>query len=99
MLVADNPLPAVHGRVCYHPCETACNRTQLDSAVSIHAVERFLGDLAIEQGWQFDARSRAHAASGCWWSAPARPGFPPPTTSRGSGTRSRSATPARCRAA
>ena len=44
-LMADNPLPAVHGRVCYHPCEDSCNRRQLDSAVSIHAVERFLGDL------------------------------------------------------
>ena len=52
-LVAENPLPAVHGRVCYHPCETACNRGQLDAAVSIHAVERFLGDLAAKEGWAF----------------------------------------------
>jgi NADPH-dependent glutamate synthase beta subunit-like oxidoreductase len=52
-LVADNPLPAIHGRVCYHPCETACNRANLDSAVSIHAVERFLGDLALDHGWRF----------------------------------------------
>ena len=51
-LVRDNPLPAVHGRVCYHPCETHCNRAALDSAVSIHAVERFLGDLATQEGWQ-----------------------------------------------
>jgi NADPH-dependent glutamate synthase beta subunit-like oxidoreductase/Pyruvate/2-oxoacid:ferredoxin oxidoreductase delta subunit len=51
-LVEDNPFPAVHGRVCYHPCETSCNRGDLDSAVSIHAVERFLGDLAAAQGWQ-----------------------------------------------
>ncbi len=50
-LVADNPLPAIHGRVCYHPCESGCNRAELDSAVSIHAVERFLGDLAVERGW------------------------------------------------
>ncbi|MFQ5566091.1 MAG: NAD(P)-binding protein [Paracoccaceae bacterium] len=52
-LVRDNPMPAVHGRVCYHPCEDACNRAHLDAPVSIHAVERFLGDLAIEQGWAF----------------------------------------------
>ncbi len=52
VLVRDNPLPAVHGRVCYHPCETSCNRKEVDSAVSIHAVERFLGDLAAVQGWQ-----------------------------------------------
>ncbi len=51
-LVEANPLPAVHGRVCYHPCETGCNRKELDSAVSIHAVERFLGDMASTQGWR-----------------------------------------------
>jgi len=51
-LVKDNPLPAVHGRVCYHPCEDSCNRKQLDSPVSIHAVERFLGDMAAAEGWQ-----------------------------------------------
>jgi formate dehydrogenase (NADP+) beta subunit len=50
-LMADNPLPATHGRVCYHPCETACNRQGLDAAVSIHAVERFLGDMATAEGW------------------------------------------------
>ncbi len=53
-LTEDNPLPAVHGRVCYHPCESACNRLELDSAVSIHGVERYLGDLAIERGWGFE---------------------------------------------
>jgi len=51
-LMEDNPMPAIHGRVCYHPCETACNRGQLDEAVSIHAVERFLGDQAIKEGWR-----------------------------------------------
>lgn len=45
-------MPAIHGRVCYHPCESACNRGHLDEAVSIHAVERFLGDQAIAQGWR-----------------------------------------------
>jgi NADPH-dependent glutamate synthase beta subunit-like oxidoreductase len=53
-LVRNNPLPSIHGRVCYHPCEDVCNRAITDSAVSIHAVERFLGDLALEKGWQFD---------------------------------------------
>lgn len=51
-LVEENPLPAIHGRVCYHPCESSCNRTQIDSPVSIHAVERFLGDKALEENWQ-----------------------------------------------
>jgi NADPH-dependent glutamate synthase beta subunit-like oxidoreductase len=53
-LVRNNPMPAIHGRVCYHPCEESCNRIHTDSSVSIHAVERFLGDLALEKGWQFD---------------------------------------------
>ncbi|MEO7131671.1 MAG: NAD(P)-binding protein [Dermatophilaceae bacterium] len=53
-LTQDNPFPAIHGRVCYHPCEVVCNRTELDGAVSIHGVERFLGDLGIERGWQFE---------------------------------------------
>jgi NADPH-dependent glutamate synthase beta subunit-like oxidoreductase len=50
-LLDDNPLPAIMGRACYHPCEGACNRAQLDEAVGIHAVERFLGDLAIRERW------------------------------------------------
>jgi 2-oxoacid:acceptor oxidoreductase delta subunit (pyruvate/2-ketoisovalerate family) len=53
VLTQDNPLPAVMGRVCYHPCETACNRAQIDSAVGINSVERFLGDEAIKQRWKF----------------------------------------------
>ena len=51
LLVQANPFPAIHGRVCYHPCESSCNRDRLDGSVSIHSVERFLGDLALEQGW------------------------------------------------
>jgi 2-oxoacid:acceptor oxidoreductase delta subunit (pyruvate/2-ketoisovalerate family) len=50
-IMEHNPLPAVMGRVCYHPCETACNRAELDEAVGINSVERFLGDEAIKQGW------------------------------------------------
>src|ERR1700728_146257 len=50
-ILHDNPFPAVHGRVCYHPCETSCNRGQLDSSVNIHSVERFLGDMAAQRKW------------------------------------------------
>ena len=53
-LTRDNPLPAVMGRVCYHACESVCNRARLDAAVGINAVERFLGDQALQQGWRFD---------------------------------------------
>jgi NADPH-dependent glutamate synthase beta subunit-like oxidoreductase len=41
------------GRACYHPCESVCNRKRLDTEVSIHSVERFIGDFAIEQKWDF----------------------------------------------
>jgi NADPH-dependent glutamate synthase beta subunit-like oxidoreductase len=53
-LMEENPFPAIMGRVCYHPCETACNRVQLDEAVGINSVEGFLGDQAIEHGWTVD---------------------------------------------
>ncbi len=56
-LIVDNPLPAIHGRVCYHPCENGCNRKDLDAAVGIHAVERFLGDLATTEGWTLPVAS------------------------------------------
>ena len=61
IIVRDNPLPAVHGRVCYHPCEDACNRKDIDAAVSVHAVERFIGDMAIAHGWRV---GREHPSSG-----------------------------------
>jgi 2-oxoacid:acceptor oxidoreductase delta subunit (pyruvate/2-ketoisovalerate family) len=54
LLALDNPMPAVMGRVCYHPCEESCNRAKLDAAVGINSVERFLGDEAIRCGWKFD---------------------------------------------
>jgi len=57
-LTEDNPLPAVMGRVCYHPCEGACNRGQVDEAVGINSVERFLGDEALKRGWQFRATAK-----------------------------------------
>jgi len=53
-IMEENPFPAVMGRVCYHPCESVCNRAQLDEAVGINSVERFLGDLAIERGWRVE---------------------------------------------
>ncbi len=49
-----NPLPAIMGRICYHPCESECNRATLDEKVGINSVERFLGDLALTKGWAFE---------------------------------------------
>ena len=74
------------GRVCYHPCETSCNRGELDEAVGIHSVERFIGDEAIQQGWSFDPPAD-QPASACWSSAPGPPGSPPRTTCAASATR------------
>jgi NADPH-dependent glutamate synthase beta subunit-like oxidoreductase len=51
-IMEDNPFPAIMGRVCYHPCETSCNRGQLDESVGINSVEQFLGDEAIDKGWK-----------------------------------------------
>jgi NADPH-dependent glutamate synthase beta subunit-like oxidoreductase len=58
-LTESNPMPAIMGRVCYHPCESVCNRAVLDSVVGINSVERFLGDLAISKGWRFAAPAAA----------------------------------------
>ena len=95
-IMEDNPFPAVMGRVCYHPCESACNRAQLDEAVGINAVERYIGDQAIAQGWRVDVL--APRGSRSWSSGQGRPGSPPPTTSPASGTRSPSSMPGRSRA-
>lgn len=51
-LMEDNPFPAIMGRVCVKACETGCNRNHIDNTVNIHAVERFIGDKAIEENWQ-----------------------------------------------
>jgi len=50
-IMRNNPFPAINGRICYHPCENACNRGQIDNAVNIHCTERFLGDLALQEKW------------------------------------------------
>lgn len=50
----NNPMPAVHGRVCYHPCEANCNRQKLDETMNINAIERFLGDMGIAENWQIE---------------------------------------------
>jgi NADPH-dependent glutamate synthase beta subunit-like oxidoreductase len=50
-IMEENPFPAIMGRVCYHTCEGACNRGQMDLPVGINSVERFLGDQALKHGW------------------------------------------------
>ena len=50
LIVQENPFPGVCGRVCPHPCESQCNRTELGGAIAIHVQERFLADWAYEKG-------------------------------------------------
>jgi len=50
VIVDVNPFPSCLGRICPHPCEQHCNRNELDEPLAINAMERFLGDYAIEQG-------------------------------------------------
>src|SRR5919204_133141 len=47
LIKEDMPFPSVTGRVCYHPCEQACNRGNYDEAISIRAVEPFLRDIGM----------------------------------------------------
>ncbi len=57
-LMKNNPLPAIMGRACYHPCQDSCNRAKLDSTVNIHAVERFLGRPGHPRGVAGGGRGR-----------------------------------------
>ena len=43
-----SPFPSICGRVCHHPCESDCNRDQIDESVGIHSIERFLADLDLK---------------------------------------------------
>ena len=54
-LLWENPFPSITGRVCHHPCEASCNRTHYDVAVSIHQLERFLGDYGLQRNKQVRA--------------------------------------------
>jgi NADPH-dependent glutamate synthase beta subunit-like oxidoreductase/Pyruvate/2-oxoacid:ferredoxin oxidoreductase delta subunit len=49
LLTDANPLPAVCGRVCYHPCQSQCNRHSFDTEIQVRLLEKYIGDWAIEQ--------------------------------------------------
>jgi NADPH-dependent glutamate synthase beta subunit-like oxidoreductase len=53
-LTENNPFPAIVGRVCHHPCESGCNRGGYDAPLAICALERYLGDLALAEGWRHE---------------------------------------------
>jgi NADPH-dependent glutamate synthase beta subunit-like oxidoreductase len=48
-----SPFPSICGRVCPHPCESACNRDQIDEPLAIHSIERFLADLDLNAGKRY----------------------------------------------
>jgi len=52
ILLNFNPLPAITGRVCPHFCEGECNRGELDEAISIRSIERFIGDYILDNAAQ-----------------------------------------------
>jgi NADPH-dependent glutamate synthase beta subunit-like oxidoreductase len=54
VLTRHNPFPAIAGRICHHPCETACNRGAYDESVSICKLERAVGDMALDAGWNYE---------------------------------------------
>jgi len=61
VLVRHNPFPAITGRVCHHPCESVCNRAGYDEALAICRMERYVGERALAQGWQFAPPPRERA--------------------------------------
>lgn len=44
LILQENPLPGVCGRVCYHPCQVNCNRLHFDKAVEVRGLERSIAD-------------------------------------------------------
>lgn len=54
LIMQENPFPAVCGRICNHPCEPRCRRTQIDEALAIRDIKRFVADYAF-------AQNKAHA--------------------------------------
>jgi NADPH-dependent glutamate synthase beta subunit-like oxidoreductase/ferredoxin len=54
VLTRHNPFPAIAGRICHHPCESACNRGAYDESVAICKLERAVGDMALQHGWTYE---------------------------------------------
>jgi NADPH-dependent glutamate synthase beta subunit-like oxidoreductase len=59
LLRTANPLPSTLGRVCPHPCESECNRASLGGAISVHGLERFLGDWGLRSGVLIEPEPRS----------------------------------------
>ncbi len=61
VLTRHNPFPAIAGRICHHPCETACNRAGFDESLAICKLERFVGDRALAEGWSYAPPVEEHS--------------------------------------
>jgi heterodisulfide reductase subunit A-like polyferredoxin len=59
LILETNPFPAICGRICDHPCETACRRAKLDDALAIRDLKRFIADWAAREGRALDNESLA----------------------------------------
>ncbi|MCA1788806.1 MAG: hypothetical protein LC667_02805 [Thioalkalivibrio sp.] len=81
-IVAANPMPAITGRVCHHPCESACNRGHFDETITIHGVERFLGDEALREHWAYPVAAPGSLSNPSPW--PSSAAAIPQSTSRAS---------------
>ncbi len=54
ILKEENPFPGICGRVCFHPCETKCNRGSFDEPIAIHSLERWIADMASDMNFKLD---------------------------------------------
>ena len=53
LIKEENPLPAICGRVCHHPCESVCKRGELDQPVAIDSIKRYIADLDLHSETRF----------------------------------------------
>ena len=65
LILMENPFPSVCGRVCFHPCETACNRSDFDGPVAVHQLERYLGDAFIQEKMPMSMKKRPANGKRC----------------------------------
>ncbi len=59
LIKETSPFPSICGRICHHPCETDCHRSQIDESVAAHSIERFLGDLDLNSSTRYQPRIKA----------------------------------------
>jgi len=59
IITKTNPMPAITGRVCPHPCESSCNRSGVDSSLNINGLERAVGDYGLDKGLAFEKPAKA----------------------------------------